>query len=57
MTKRRDLERELRRAGYTEVPGAKHGKFKKGNVTVMVPRHSEIPDQTADGIRKEAGLK
>jgi hypothetical protein len=32
-------------------------KFKKGDVTVMVPRHSEIANQMAEAIRKEAGLK
>lgn len=57
MTKRRDLVRELKSAGFKEWGGTKHGKFKKGNVTVMVPRHTEIRDQMADAIRKEAGLK
>lgn len=57
MTKRRDLIRELRLAGYSEAGGTKHGKFRKGNVTVTVPRHSEIANQLADAIRKEAGLK
>lgn len=42
MTKRRDLVRELKSAGYSEAGGTKHGKFKKGNVTVTAPRHSEI---------------
>ena len=57
MTKRRDLIRELEAAGFRETKGTKHGKFRKGNVTVMVPRHPEIKDQTAEGIRKQAGLR
>lgn len=57
MTKRRDLVRELKSAGYREAGGTKHGKFRKGNRTVTVPRHSEISNQMADAIRKEAGLK
>ena len=56
MTKRRDLVRELKSAGFKEDGGTKHGKFRKGNRTVMVPRHSEINNQMADAIRKEAGL-
>lgn len=57
MTKRRDLVRELKEAGFREEGGTKHGKFRKGRITVMVPRHSEIPNTTAEGIRKEAGLR
>lgn len=57
MTKRRDLIRELKLAGFSDVGGTKHGKFRKGNVTVTVPRHSEIKNQMADAIRRQAGLK
>ena len=57
MTKRRDLIRELEAAGFRQAKGTKHGKYRKGTITVMVPRHSEIKDQMADVIRKEAGLK
>jgi len=57
MTKRKDLVRELVRAGYREVGGTKHGKFRCGRITVVVPRHSEIKDQLADAIRREAGLR
>lgn len=58
MTKKRDLERELTEAGYVKLggTGAKHDKFRRGNVTVTVPRHREIKETTARGIRKEAGL-
>lgn len=57
MTKRKDLVRELVRAGFVEVRGTKHGKYRKDGVTVMVPRHSEIKDQLAAAIRREAGLR
>lgn len=57
MTKRRILVRELESAGFRECHGTKHGKYRKGNVTVMVPRHSEIKDQLANAIRKQAGLE
>ena len=57
MTKREELIRELTRAGFVEVGGSKHGKYRKDSVTVMVPRHSEIKDQLAAAIRREAGLR
>ena len=57
MTKKRDLERELIRAGFTKWQGTKHDKFRKGDITVMVPRHKEISEGTARAIRKEAGLQ
>jgi predicted RNA binding protein YcfA (HicA-like mRNA interferase family) len=57
MTKRRVLIRELEAAGFKECQGTKHGKYRKGSVTVMVPRHAEIKDRMADVIRRQAGLK
>ena len=57
MTKRRDLIRELEAYGFRQVRGTKHGKYRKGKVTVMVPRHSELKDQMAEVIRKQAGLR
>lgn len=57
MTKRRDLVNELLAAGWIEVGGAKHDKFRKGNKTVMVPRHSEIKNSLASAIRRQAGLR
>ena len=58
MTKKRDLERELTDADHVKLAGngAKHDKFRRGDVTVTVPRHREIKETTARGIRKEAGL-
>lgn len=57
MTKRRDLIRELEAYGFRKVRGTKHGKYRKGKVTVVVPRHSELKDQMAEVIRKQAGLR
>lgn len=57
MTKRRDLVNELLAAGWIEIGGAKHDKFRKGNKTVMVPRHSEIKNSLASAIRRQAGLR
>lgn len=57
MTKRRDLVGELESAGYRLCGGTRHEKYKKGSIVVMVPRHREIPDQMANVIRKQAGLK
>lgn len=57
MTKRRDLVGELESAGYRSCGGTRHEKYKKGSIVVMVPRHREIPDQMANVIRKQAGLK
>lgn len=58
MVKKRDLERELRAAGWVKMEGGgNHDKFRKGAKAIPVPRHTEIKDTTADGIRKQAGLK
>ncbi len=57
MTKRRDLERELRKAGFKKKEGGNHSIFFKGSLKVPVPRHPEIPENTARSIRKQAGLQ
>ena len=58
MTKKRDLERELMRAGWEPIKSSGgHDKFRKGNCSVMVPRHREIKDEMAAKIRREAGLR
>lgn len=58
MTKKRDLERELERAGWKRIePGANHDKFRKGTTVIPVPRHREIPDRMANAILREAGLR
>ena len=60
MTKKRDLEKELIAAGWMKVYKKRgpHDKFcKVGERSVSVPRHKEIDEDTADAIRKQAGLK
>lgn len=60
MTKRRDLVRELEQAGYVQIKSgstANHDKFRRGNVSIAVPRHAEIKDRMANIIRKQAGLR
>ena len=54
--KRRELVRKLLEAGYESDGGTKHEHFRKGKVTVMVPRHREIPDQMARVILRQAGI-
>ena len=60
MTKKRDLHRELERAGFMLLAHRKgpHDKFfKPGMRPIAVPRHNEIDEHTADAIRKQAGLR
>ncbi len=60
MTKRRDLVRELERAGFVQIRSgstANHDKFRRGDTTVAVPRHTELKDRMTDVIRKQAGLR
>ena len=47
----------LESAGFRQNGGTKHEKYTKGSVTVTVPRHSEIKDEMADVIRRQAGLR
>ena len=54
---RRKLVSMLVGAGFQMVEGAKHDKFTKGGVTVMVPRHREIKESTARTILRQAGLR
>lgn len=57
--KKRDLEKELKRiannAGFEFefVGGTKHDKFRVNSVMVMVPRHKEINEVTAQEIIKD----
>lgn len=55
--KRRELVRKLLEAGFESDGGTKHEHFRKGKVTVMVPRHREIPDQMARVILGQAGIR
>lgn len=57
--KKRDLEKKLKNlaqeAGYSFefVGGTKHDKFRVNGITVVVPRHKEINEITAQAIIKE----
>ena len=60
MTKHRDLVRELEHAGFVQIKSgssANHDKFRRGDVSIAVPRHAEIRDRLADVIRRQAGLR
>lgn len=60
MTKHRDLVRELEHAGFVQIKSgssANHDKFRRGDVSIAVPRHAKIRDRLADVIRRQAGLK
>ena len=57
MTKRRDIVKALRDAGFVSTGGTNHEHFSNGALKVMVPRHREIPDTTAQCILRQAGLR
>ena len=53
--KRRDLERRLRELGWQLTRhGGRHDVWTKGEGEIVVPRHSEINDQTANAILRLA---
>lgn len=54
---RRELVRILEGAGFISKGGTKHEKFQRGDVTVMVKRHREIPEIIAGKILRQAGLR
>ncbi|MBP5301173.1 MAG: hypothetical protein J6Y80_07175 [Victivallales bacterium] len=54
--RREKLVSLLLKAGYVAAAGTKYDKFRRGTVTVMVPRHTEISDILAKKILKEAGI-
>lgn len=53
---RRELVKILLEAGFISRGGTKHEKFTKGDITVKVGRHREVPGETAKRILKCAGL-
>ncbi len=57
MTNRRKLVKELIQAGFVSRGGSNHEVFTKPGYWTTVPRHREIPEWTAEKIRKQAGLK
>ncbi len=58
--KRRDIIKKLEAEGWSlKRPGAEHDIYYKPGAKRPVPvkRHREIPDQEAELIFKEAGIK
>ncbi|MDO9535329.1 MAG: type II toxin-antitoxin system HicA family toxin [Bacillota bacterium] len=58
--KRRDIDKELKAAGWVITSGRKHDMAKhpdKPGIKIPLPRHKEINEYTAKGIIEEAGLK
>ena len=58
--KRTEIERRLKKAGWTIKPGGKHKKARhpdKPEMIITIPNGSIIKDTTADGILTDAGLK
>jgi predicted RNA binding protein YcfA (HicA-like mRNA interferase family) len=56
MVKRRDVVKELTKAGFVSRGGKKHEKFTDGTRITEVPRHAEVDDYTYRSIRRQAGL-
>jgi predicted RNA binding protein YcfA (HicA-like mRNA interferase family) len=57
---RTELERKLKKAGWSLKPGGKHQKGTNPNhpgIVLTVPNGSKINDITAKEILKDAGLK
>lgn len=56
--KRTELEQRIREAArdaglpVNQEAGQKHGKLQVGDIGVVIPRHKEINDYTAEGILK-----
>lgn len=57
MAKQREIIRKLEAAGFVYIGQRGHLKFRKGNVTVMVPAHKDIGEGLAKRILREAGLR
>lgn len=55
--KRKDLVKLLIKNGWVSVGGTKHEKFRKGQQTEYVPRHSEIDERLSQYIIKKWELK
>jgi len=55
--KLKDLEKQLKQAGWVQTEGGSHSKWKKEGKAVSVPRHREINEITAQAILKQTGLK
>jgi len=57
IVKKKELERKLKEAGFSQIHGAKHDRWvKKGHPPITVPRHREINERLALKILKDAGI-
>ena len=55
--KKKDLEKQLKKNGFSLNHGAKHDRWSKdGHPPIMVPRHSEINERLAQKILKDAKI-
>jgi len=57
---RTELERKLRKGGWSINSGGKHNYAKHPDhpgVRIQIPRGSKVKDTTAHGILKDAGLE
>ena len=57
--KRRDLDRELKKAGWKIKHGSSHDLAVhplQPDKTIPIPRHKEVKEMTAKAILKQAGL-
>lgn len=54
---RRELVKILKKNGFVSRGGSKHEKFCKGSLTVLVKRHTEVHDQEAKAILRQAGIR
>ncbi len=56
--KRKDLLKKLKAAGFQFEEGGEHTRVLKGNTLItVVPRHTEVSENTARKILKDAGLR
>jgi len=58
--KRKDIDKALRKAGWVIIHGGNHDLAwhpQKPGVKIPIPRHTEVNEQTARGILKQAGIK
>lgn len=58
--KRRDIEKELKSAGWVITHGGNHDLAthpEKPGIRIPLPRHKEINEYTARGILEDAGLR
>lgn len=54
--KKRDLEKLLLKNGWVKEAGTKHDRWRKGDETEFIPRHTEINEFLAKAIIKRRQL-